>query len=388
MRIWPHHNREIPVSTCWEFFGTPRETPCSSSTIIQPGLLGTLCTFHHQHNFETFRSFGSPHACINLGEGAGSSNLATWTSMGWVHSWDTCIQGEALPKSQWSHGQDSYTSMVGYGSWWVGLSGSVLGCLHESSHCSSILSHNGSHQKGSFNTQQAPSGQCQRHGHHLLFGAYCRSVGDGAGFWNLLRLGVGHERSGLLFWLLMVLFWMKSTQALSAYVGNCITRIAEHSDHTQWLHVPMSLNPADLLTQGKCPQDMPTKDLWWYGPPFLLQLDEAWPTQPQLYQTTDTAEEVHTMENICKNIVLVATGLHSICFGWNSIQITNERYSIARAELLEQAPSNFERETSWPWSKWPRSQAFTFIHRFCHFFLLILMHLEQGCLNIFQKRAK
>ena len=48
-----------------------------------------------------------------------------------------------------------------------------------------------------------------------------------------------------------VLFWIKSfSRNFKPFVGNRISFIQEHTDPSQWFHVPTGLNPADAVSTG------------------------------------------------------------------------------------------------------------------------------------------
>ncbi|GFU05026.1 integrase_H2C2 domain-containing protein [Trichonephila clavipes] len=42
-----------------------------------------------------------------------------------------------------------------------------------------------------------------------------------------------------------------------------------HNGAAKWNHVPSVLNPADLVSRGFGPCDLPNLRLWWHGPQFL-----------------------------------------------------------------------------------------------------------------------
>ncbi|GFW73632.1 hypothetical protein TNCV_1540871 [Trichonephila clavipes] len=56
---------------------------------------------------------------------------------------------------------------------------------------------------------------------------------------------------------------------LKTFVANRVTKVQELTEGFQWNHVPSVLNPADLVSRGLRPCDLPNLRLWWHGPQFL-----------------------------------------------------------------------------------------------------------------------
>ncbi|GFV99126.1 integrase catalytic domain-containing protein [Trichonephila clavipes] len=48
-----------------------------------------------------------------------------------------------------------------------------------------------------------------------------------------------------------------------------VAKVQELTEGFQWNHVPFVLNPADLVSRGLRPCDLPNLRLWWHGPQFL-----------------------------------------------------------------------------------------------------------------------
>lgn len=68
----------------------------------------------------------------------------------------------------------------------------------------------------------------------------------------------------------ITLAWI-STEAkkLQAYVSNRVSVIQQKTSKWSWLYVPSADNPADLISRGISPKELPTCSLWWEGPKFL-----------------------------------------------------------------------------------------------------------------------
>ncbi|GFX69844.1 integrase catalytic domain-containing protein [Trichonephila clavipes] len=56
---------------------------------------------------------------------------------------------------------------------------------------------------------------------------------------------------------------------LKTFVANRVAKVQELTEGFQWSHVPSVLNPADLVSRGLRPCDLPNLRLWWHGPQFL-----------------------------------------------------------------------------------------------------------------------
>ncbi|GFW18653.1 integrase catalytic domain-containing protein [Trichonephila clavipes] len=56
---------------------------------------------------------------------------------------------------------------------------------------------------------------------------------------------------------------------LKTFVANRVAKVQELIEGFQWNHVPSVLNPADLVSLGLRPCDLPNLRLWWHGPQFL-----------------------------------------------------------------------------------------------------------------------
>ncbi|GFV89702.1 DUF5641 domain-containing protein [Trichonephila clavipes] len=81
---------------------------------------------------------------------------------------------------------------------------------------------------------------------------------------NTLHLEVKHTDSTI------ALAWLNTpANRLKTFVANHVTKVQELTEGFQWNHVPSVLNPADLVSRGLRPCDLPNLRLWWHGPQFL-----------------------------------------------------------------------------------------------------------------------
>ncbi|GFV82424.1 integrase catalytic domain-containing protein [Trichonephila clavipes] len=68
----------------------------------------------------------------------------------------------------------------------------------------------------------------------------------------------------------IALAWLNApANRLKTFVANRVAKVQELTEGFQWNHVPSVLNPADLVSRGLRPCDLPNLRLWWHGPQFL-----------------------------------------------------------------------------------------------------------------------
>ncbi|KAL0858623.1 hypothetical protein ABMA27_012456 [Loxostege sticticalis] len=68
----------------------------------------------------------------------------------------------------------------------------------------------------------------------------------------------------------ITLAWINThVTKLQAYVSNRVSVIQQKTGKWTWFYVPSADNPADIISRGITPQELPTSDLWWKGPKFL-----------------------------------------------------------------------------------------------------------------------
>ena len=97
--------------------------------------------------------------------------------------------------------------------------------------------------------------------------------------------------------------WCDSTVAVAwlrgcpskykVFVGNRIASAARSLPPSAWRHVPTLQNPADCVSRGVSAQELKEHDLWWGGPPWLLQEPLQIPPQPQ---SSDLGEEAKPVQ--------------------------------------------------------------------------------------------
>ncbi|GFW77848.1 integrase catalytic domain-containing protein [Trichonephila clavipes] len=68
----------------------------------------------------------------------------------------------------------------------------------------------------------------------------------------------------------IALAWLNApANRLKTFMANRVAKVQELTEGFQWNHVSSVLNPADLVSQGLRPCDLPNLRLWWHGPQFL-----------------------------------------------------------------------------------------------------------------------
>ncbi|GFW74375.1 uncharacterized protein TNCV_2412741 [Trichonephila clavipes] len=76
----------------------------------------------------------------------------------------------------------------------------------------------------------------------------------------------------------MTYFWIKGSAArFKPFVKNRIKEIQKYTDPIEWRHCPGKDNPADLLSRGMSASELRSSELWWHGPPWLIQNESSWP---------------------------------------------------------------------------------------------------------------
>ena len=101
----------------------------------------------------------------------------------------------------------------------------------------------------------------------------------------------------------IVLAWLDgSPKRYKTYVGNRIATVTNLVPSGAWRHVPTLENPADCASRGVSPKELRDHQLWWTGPPWLLDNPISVPAQPR---AADLAELQATEEKqvVC-NLVL------------------------------------------------------------------------------------
>ncbi|GFW56458.1 integrase catalytic domain-containing protein [Trichonephila clavipes] len=68
----------------------------------------------------------------------------------------------------------------------------------------------------------------------------------------------------------IALAWLNTpANRLKTFMANRVAKVQELTEGFQWNHVPSVHNPADLVSRGLRPCDLPHLRLWWHGSQFL-----------------------------------------------------------------------------------------------------------------------
>ena len=81
----------------------------------------------------------------------------------------------------------------------------------------------------------------------------------------------------------IVLSWLVGNpKQFKMYVGNRVSSIVDKIPPDRWNHVRGTDNPADCVSRGLLPSELPNHDLWWTGPTWLSLDSSLWPKQPSI----------------------------------------------------------------------------------------------------------
>ncbi|XP_018396624.1 PREDICTED: uncharacterized protein LOC108774893 [Cyphomyrmex costatus] len=84
----------------------------------------------------------------------------------------------------------------------------------------------------------------------------------------------------------IVLAWIQGQPSQwQIFVGNRIAEIQRLTNQSDWAHVRSEHNPADLISRGLMPEQLPDATMWWVGPPWLKTDPPLWPTSSTQFLT-------------------------------------------------------------------------------------------------------
>ena len=102
------------------------------------------------------------------------------------------------------------------------------------------------------------------------------------------------DKSLLTFWSdSMNVLWLirGRSRSFKPFVANRVGEIHDSSSPSQWRYVSTRENPADLPTRGVAVCELARSEMWWRGPTFLSEEEEAWP-KTKIDPSPDAAAEV------------------------------------------------------------------------------------------------
>ena len=97
-----------------------------------------------------------------------------------------------------------------------------------------------------------------------------------------------------------VFSWLDGNQRdQDRFTSNRVSYILNHTDPSNWKHVPGIQNPADCASRGLDPNALLHHDLWWQGPQFLytepVSVPRQPPRRPSESQQPTSSQPVHSI---------------------------------------------------------------------------------------------
>ncbi|GBM56072.1 hypothetical protein AVEN_263000-1 [Araneus ventricosus] len=110
----------------------------------------------------------------------------------------------------------------------------------------------------------------------------------------------------------IALAWLNTpANHLKTFIANRVSKVQRLTENCCWTHVPSHLNPADLVSRGLSPRDLPELKLWWNGPSFLERGELSSGPGPPLKNESEYSCEL-------KNGVVPEMPMSSVCVSTNS----------------------------------------------------------------------
>ncbi|VDP46347.1 unnamed protein product [Heligmosomoides polygyrus] len=101
----------------------------------------------------------------------------------------------------------------------------------------------------------------------------------GAKLLHYLREELGIQLHRQFIWTdsKVALSWTQSEKNLPVFIRNRVRTIKRLVPEATILHVPGTLNPADIASRGCTIEHLKKHKMWWDGPEFLLREESEWP---------------------------------------------------------------------------------------------------------------
>ncbi|GBN43931.1 hypothetical protein AVEN_254610-1 [Araneus ventricosus] len=110
----------------------------------------------------------------------------------------------------------------------------------------------------------------------------------------------------------IALAWLNTpANHLKTFIANRVSKVQRLTENCCWTHVSSHLNPADLVSRGLNPRDLPELKLWWNGPSFLERGELLSGPGPPLMNESEYSCEL-------KNGVVPEMPMSSVCVSTNS----------------------------------------------------------------------
>nr|XP_031836768.1 uncharacterized protein LOC116428795 [Nomia melanderi] len=103
--------------------------------------------------------------------------------------------------------------------------------------------------------------------------------------------------SGECYWSdsMIVLVWLKGpSNRWKTFVANRVSQIQQIRNSGHWNHVLSPDNPTDIISRGASPSALTECRLWWFGPAWLAQGDNHWPSVVACPQEIPKARQAST----------------------------------------------------------------------------------------------
>jgi len=138
---------------------------------------------------------------------------------------------------------------------------------------------------------------------------------------ELAKVNIIINSSSIMLWSdsTIVLSWINTSKPLKVFVANRVAQITDLTSPSQWMHVPTSSNPADMITRGIDVQSLTHNQLWWNGPSWLSQDRKCWPACPPL---TDDVPETRQVKLVLAAVLPATTLLDQYSDFMRLIRIT------------------------------------------------------------------
>ena len=79
----------------------------------------------------------------------------------------------------------------------------------------------------------------------------------------------------------IVWWWIQGdSRCFKQFVQNRVQKIRSLWSKEHWRYCPTDLNPSDIASRGAKSSEIASSDLWWKGPPFLVEEEDQWPRLP------------------------------------------------------------------------------------------------------------
>ena len=120
---------------------------------------------------------------------------------------------------------------------------------------------------------------------------------------SIIENEIDFSFSRVYFWTnasLVLRYILNFSSQFETFVANRIEQLHTMTSPDQWRFVPGIVNPVDVASCGLLPEKVKCANLWFSGPPFLMQNCDQWPEQPPfLPNLTDEDYGVEKHMTIC-----------------------------------------------------------------------------------------